>query len=101
MKRRKMRVGGRLSRVLHLLRDGREHSTRDIITGAHVAAVNSAVSELRLLYGYNIGCRQDSGMEHGRRVRRWLYRLVTVRRRATRVELPATATRRACVLIYA
>ena len=99
--KRKMRAGGRLQRVLHVLRDGREHSTRDIIRDAHVAAVNSAVSELRLLHGYNISCRQDSRSESGRRVRRWLYRLATATRRASRVELLATATRPACTLIYA
>ena len=90
----------RLRRVLSVLADGRWHSTRDIISAASVCAVNSAVSELRAK-GCTISCRQDSGTERGRRVRRWLYRLVTAARRATRVELPATAEHRAVTLIYA
>ena len=37
----------RLQRTLRLLSDGQEHSTRDIIRGADVCAVNSVISELR------------------------------------------------------
>ena len=38
---------GRLQRVLRLLSDGRAYSTREIIQGADVCAVNSCISELR------------------------------------------------------
>ena len=37
----------RLQRVYDLLSDGREYSTRDIIRGAEVCAVNSCIAELR------------------------------------------------------
>jgi hypothetical protein len=37
----------RLQRVDEFLDDGIPHSTRDIIVGANVCAVNSAISELR------------------------------------------------------
>jgi hypothetical protein len=61
----------RLRRVLCLLRDGREHSTRDIADGAHVCAVSACVAELRA-NGHDIACRIAKG-EDGERV--WLYRL--------------------------
>lgn len=37
----------RLQRLAEYLADGEWHSTRDIIHGANICAVNSAVSELR------------------------------------------------------
>ena len=37
----------RLQRVLRVLSDGQEHSTRDLIREANVCAVNSIVAELR------------------------------------------------------
>ena len=37
----------RLRRVLELLRDGEEHSTREIVEDAQVMAVNSCIAELR------------------------------------------------------
>lgn len=45
----------RLQRVLKLLADGREHSTRDIVRRARVMAVNACVSELRA-HGAEIQC---------------------------------------------
>ena len=60
----------RLQRVLKLLRDGREYSTRQIVQDADVCAVNAIVAELRD-NGYPVECRQV--VRHGRRI--WLYRL--------------------------
>jgi hypothetical protein len=37
----------RLQRVLSVLSDGQEHSTRDIADGANVVAVDTAIRELR------------------------------------------------------
>jgi hypothetical protein len=37
----------RLQRVLSVLKDGRPHSTREIVRKAHVVAVNSCIAELR------------------------------------------------------
>ena len=37
----------RLQRVHALLSDGREHTTREIVLGAHVMAVSACVAELR------------------------------------------------------
>lgn len=37
----------RLQRACVLLADGAWHSTRDIVFGAHVVAVNSVIAELR------------------------------------------------------
>jgi hypothetical protein len=51
----------RLQRLMHLLSDCREHSTLDIIHGAGICAVNTAVAELRKnieVYGINIICRK-------------------------------------------
>lgn len=45
----------RLQRVLALLRDGRSYTTRQIVRGAHVMAVNSCISELRQ-HGAVIDC---------------------------------------------
>lgn len=45
----------RLQRVLALLRDGRPHTTRDIVRRARVMAVNACISELRH-HGAEIAC---------------------------------------------
>ena len=45
----------RLQRVLQLLRDGRPHTTRDIVRRARVMAVNACISELRH-HGAEIHC---------------------------------------------
>ncbi len=45
----------RLQRVLALLRDGRPHTTRDIVRRARVMAVNACISELRQ-HGAEIHC---------------------------------------------
>lgn len=45
----------RLQRVLAVLRDGRPHTTREIVRRADVCAVNSIVSELRA-NGFAIDC---------------------------------------------
>lgn len=60
----------RLQRVLRLLSDGRPHTTREIVRGARVMAVNACVAELRA-HGAEITCSQ-------RRVngaRRFFYRM--------------------------
>ena len=62
----------RLQRVLEFLSDMQEHTTRDIVIGAQVCAVNSCVAELRA-NGFRIECRQD--MVEGRRY--WHYRLAS------------------------
>lgn len=59
----------RQQRVLRVLSDGAEHSTRDLIVRADVCAVNSIISELRC-NGIPIASRQ------ARRV--WFYRLGVV-----------------------
>ena len=64
----------RLQRVHELLRDGREHSTLEIVTAARVCAVNSIVAELRA-NGLDIACRQDR--RDGEPV--WFYRLLPPR----------------------
>ncbi|MGC9368671.1 MAG: hypothetical protein ACP5DX_03925 [Paracoccaceae bacterium] len=46
----------RLQRVLQLLRDGRPHTTRDIVRRARVMAVNACISELRQ-HGAEIMCQ--------------------------------------------
>lgn len=56
----------RLQRVLSVLSDCEEHSTMDLISRAHVCAVNSIVSELRA-NGIAVACRRDRGV--------WYYRL--------------------------
>ncbi|WP_419738531.1 hypothetical protein [Ruegeria sp.] len=63
----------RLQRLHAFLRDGREHSTREIVTGADVCAVNAAVAELRA-NGAEIACRQ--GIDPMTMERIFLYRLV-------------------------
>jgi hypothetical protein len=51
----------RLQRVLRYLMDGKWHSTMDIIKGANVCAVNSAMSELGPLGNkYNYECKAFS-----------------------------------------
>jgi hypothetical protein len=45
----------RLQRVLRLLADGRPHTTREIVRGARVMAVNACVAELRA-HGAEITC---------------------------------------------
>ena len=69
----------RLQRALAVLRDGRAHTTRDLVVEAHICAVNSVVAELRA-NGIDISCRQGVDV-HGGRV--WLYQL------ANREESPA------------
>lgn len=61
----------RLQRVAAFLSDGREHTTREIVEGAQVCAVNSCIAELRE-NGYDIVCTR-----RGRE--RFVYRLVAVR----------------------
>jgi len=53
----------RLQRVLNLLADGCEHTTRDIIQRADVCAVNTAIAELRS-NGYEIKTK-DLGLRDG------------------------------------
>ena len=60
----------RLLRVLRVLADGREHSSRDIQERADTVAAGTCVSELRAA-GYEVRCRQET--RDGRR--RWLYRM--------------------------
>lgn len=57
----------RLRRVRDFLADGEWRSTREIVVGAEVCAVNSVISELRA-NGCSILCRRDG--------RRWFYRLL-------------------------
>jgi len=60
----------RLQRVLAVLSDGREHTTRDIVRRARVMAVSACISELRQ-HGAEIDCavRIVNG------VRRFYYRM--------------------------
>ena len=74
----------RLRRVLDYLSDGRDRSTREIMLGAEVCAVNSCVAELRD-NGREIDCRVEVGADGGRV---WLYRL-----RTGQAELPLEAAR--------
>lgn len=48
----------RLQRVLALLRDGRSHTTRDVVRRASVCAVNAIMAELRH-HGAEIVCTQQ------------------------------------------
>lgn len=57
----KLRTSRRLQRVLGLLSDGGEHSTRDIILRANVCAVNSIIAELRR-NGLPVTCRVSGGV---------------------------------------
>jgi hypothetical protein len=54
----------RLRRVLDLLADGKPRTTRDIVEGAQVCAVNSCVAELRA-NGHAIACQRQGDV--------WLY----------------------------
>lgn len=60
----------RLQRVLSVLSDGREHTTRDIVRRARVMAVNACVSELRV-HGAQILCSARFVMG----ARRFYYRM--------------------------
>lgn len=60
----------RLQRVLAVLRDGKPHTTRDIVRRARVMAVNACISELRA-HGAEIDCTTQ--FVAGRR--RWFYRM--------------------------
>lgn len=62
----KLEKSDRLKRANQFLSDGRWHSTRDIIMGAEVMAVNSAVSELR---------RNGIPVEHRQEGRLHFYRI--------------------------
>lgn len=57
MKSAKLKSSHRLQRVLGVLSDGQEHSTRDIVYEADVCAVNSIIAELRA-NGVAIRCRR-------------------------------------------
>ncbi len=72
----------RLQRVHALLKDGREHSTLDIVRAAGVCAVNSCIAELRA-NGAAIDCRQIVDRATGKRI--WVYRMTS--------PVPATAIR--------
>ena len=54
----------RLQRVLAVLRDGKTHTTRDLIIKAQVCAVNSIVAEIRA-NGIQVDCRRSGDV--------WLY----------------------------
>lgn len=60
----------RLQRVLSLLADGREHTTRQIVRRARVVAVNACVAELRA-HGAEIDCSPRVVMG----ARRFYYRM--------------------------
>ncbi|QXE86007.1 hypothetical protein KP003_16830 [Geomonas nitrogeniifigens] len=51
----KLENSPRLQKVLLFLADGKPHTTRDIVRGADVMAVNSCKSELKA-NGWNIAC---------------------------------------------
>lgn len=57
MKSAKLKSSHRLQRVLSVLADGQEHSTRDIVYEADVCAVNSIIAELRA-NGVAIRCQR-------------------------------------------
>lgn len=59
MKFAKLKSSKRLQRVLAVLADGQEHSTRDIVHAADVCAVNSIIAELRA-NGVSIACKRKS-----------------------------------------
>ena len=63
----------RLQRLLAYLQDHKPHSTMDIITGAGICAVNSAVSEIRR-NGYNVECIGKGKNQNGSNV--FEYRLL-------------------------
>ena len=57
----------RLQRLMSYLADCRWHTTLEIVNGARICAVNSAVSELRANH-FNIECERDGDV--------WKYRMV-------------------------
>ena len=64
----------RLQRVHAFLSDGKERSTRAIVIGAHVCAVNSCIAELRAEpNNCVIECRTAVDGETGART--WLYKM--------------------------
>lgn len=54
----KLSTSPRLRRVYRLLKDGRPHTTREIVRKARVCAVNSIISELRA-NGAEITCTRE------------------------------------------
>lgn len=66
-----LKTSPRLQRLHRFLSDGAEHSTMDCVMGAHVCAVNAAISELRA-NGAEIECRQTVD---DNRTRVFLYRM--------------------------
>lgn len=56
----------RLQRLAEYLADGRWHTTLDIVAGAMVCAVNSAVAELRA-NGIPVACRRQRDLWYYRR----------------------------------
>ena len=83
-----VRRSERLQRVLALLSDGREHTTRQIVLGAGVCAVNSIITELRM-NGAVIECRRGH-LPHGARV--WFYQMTKAPEAALMEETSATET---------
>lgn len=63
----KLENSDRLARVDALLKDGREHSTLDIVNAANVCAVNSIIAELRA-NGQDIRCERRGNTWYYRRV---------------------------------
>lgn len=63
----KLNSSDRLKRVLKFLSDRRPHTTKEIMQGADVCAVNSCISELRA-NGKTINCHRHED--------KWFYRLV-------------------------
>jgi hypothetical protein len=57
----------RLQRVYEFLKDGNWHSTLEIVTGARVCAVNSAIAEIRD-NGHGVECQRTGDI--------WRYRMV-------------------------
>jgi len=72
----KVESSPRLQRVLALISDGSEHSTRDIAQGAEVCAVSSCVAELRAA-GAVIHCRQVMRRHPDGTMRRLFYYRMT------------------------
>ena len=57
----------RLQRLLKFLSDCKPHTTREIINGANICAVNTAVTELRR-NNFDISCKFKEVLEDGSRV---------------------------------
>ena len=68
MRAARIATSPRLQRVAALLADGRTYTTLDIVQGAGVCAVNSAIAELRC-NGYQIDCTRCGDV--------WSYRLTS------------------------